>query len=62
MTANDVALLARYLVQTYPDLLQVTAQKNAKFYIAQDKTVKADNLNKMLPGEQYAVPGLKLMA
>lgn len=60
MTANDVALLARYLVQTYPDLLQVTAQKNAKFYIAKDKTVKADNLNKMLPGEQYAVPGVKI--
>lgn len=31
MTANDVALLARYLVQTYPDLLQVTAQKDADF-------------------------------
>lgn len=60
MTAKDAALLACYLVQAYPGLLQVTAQKNAKFYIAQNKTVKADNLNKMLPGEQYAVPGVKI--
>lgn len=55
MTAKDVAILARYLVKTYPQLLQVTAQKNATFYISKNKTVKADNLNKMLPGGQYTV-------
>lgn len=60
MTAKDVAILARYLVKTYPQLLQVTAQKNATFYISKNKTVKAANLNKMLPGDQYAVKGVTI--
>lgn len=60
MTANDVARLARYLIQTYPDLLQVTAQRSANFYIAKDKATKAENLNKMLPGDRYAVSGVKI--
>lgn len=60
MTARDVAILARYLVKTYPQLLQVTAQKNATFYISKNKTVKADNLNKMLPGGQYTVKGVTI--
>lgn len=60
MTAKDVAILARYLVKTYPQLLQVTAQKNATFYISKNKTVKADNLNKMLPGGQYTVKGVTI--
>lgn len=60
MTAKDVAILARYLIKTYPQLLQVTAQKNATFYISKNKTVKADNLNKMLPGGQYTVKGVTI--
>lgn len=58
MTARDVAILARYLVRTYPQLLQVTAQKQANFFISKNKTVRADNLNKMLPGGQYTVKGV----
>lgn len=60
MTARDVAILSRYLVRTYPQLLQVTAQKNATFFISKNKSVKADNLNKMLPGDQYAVKGVTI--
>ena len=59
MSAKDVALLSRYLIQSYPAILQVTAQKKANFFITKDNTV--DNLNKMLPGEQYTVSGLKSM-
>lgn len=60
MTANDVALLARYLINTYPGLLKITAQQSATFSITKDKSVQADNLNKMLPGDQYAVSGVKI--
>lgn len=60
MTARDVAILSRYLIRTYPQLLQVTAQKQANFFITKNKTVQATNLNKMLPGNQYAVKGVKI--
>lgn len=60
MTASDVAILAQYLLKTYPAILQVTAQKNASFYIAKGKTVKEENLNKMLPGDKYTVRGGKI--
>ena len=60
MTARDVAILSRYLIRTYPPLLQVTAQKQANFFITKNKTVQATNLNKMLPGDQYAVKGVKI--
>lgn len=60
MTARDVAILSRYLIRTYPQLLQVTAQKQANFFITKNKTVQATNLNKMLPGDQYAVKGVKI--
>lgn len=60
MTARDVAILSRYLIRTYPQLLQVTAQKQVNFFITKNKTVQATNLNKMLPGDQYAVKGVKI--
>lgn len=60
MTARDVAILSRYLIRTYPQLLQVTAKKQANFFITKNKTVQATNLNKMLPGDQYAVKGVKI--
>ncbi|MGK4057942.1 D-alanyl-D-alanine carboxypeptidase family protein [Limosilactobacillus reuteri] len=60
MSAKDVALLSRYLIQSYPAILQVTAQKKANFFITKDNTKSVDNLNKMLPGEQYTVSGVKI--
>ena len=60
MTAADAAILARYLIRSYPDILQVTAQKSASFYIAKNKTVKEENLNKMLPGDKYTVSGVQI--
>lgn len=60
MSAQDVALLAQYLVKHYPQLLQVTAQPKATFYIAKGKTKTEENLNKMLPGGKYTVKGVTI--
>lgn len=57
MTATDVAIMTRYLVDHYPQLLQVTAQKQATFFIAKGKAKTEKNLNEMLPGGKYTVPG-----
>ncbi len=60
MTATDVAIMTRYLVDHYPQLLQVTAQKQATFFIAKGKTKTEKNLNEMLPGGKYTVPGVTI--
>lgn len=38
MNAKDVAVLARYLIHSYPAILQVTAQKKANFFIIKKST------------------------
>lgn len=60
MSAKDVAQLSSYLIHTYPAILQVTAQKKANFLISKGNVKSVDNLNKMLPGQQYTVPGVKI--
>ncbi|MDD7692925.1 MAG: D-alanyl-D-alanine carboxypeptidase family protein [Limosilactobacillus sp.] len=60
MTATDVAIMTRYLVDHYPQLLQVTAQKQATFFIAKGKAKTEKNLNEMLPGGKYTVPGVTI--
>lgn len=60
MSAKDVALLARYLIHSYPQLLQVTAQKKTNIFIQKGNTKSVENLNKMLPGKQYTVPGVTI--
>ena len=44
----------------YPQLLQVTAQKQATFTIAKGQTKTEKNLNEMLPGGKYTVPGVTI--
>lgn len=60
MSARDVAIIARYLVQHYPELLQVTAQKEAKYQVKAGEVKTEKNLNKMLPGGQYTVKDVKI--
>lgn len=60
MNAQDVAVLTRYLVQTYPQILQVSAQKKVNILISKHNVKSVDNLNKMLPGDQFTVPGVKI--
>lgn len=60
MTARDVAILARYLIQTYPELLQVTSQKQASFHNTEVREKNVKNLNQMLPGCKYTVSGVTI--
>lgn len=60
MSAQDIAILTRYLIHSYPSLLQVSAQKKANFLITKGNVKSIANLNKMLPGEQYTVPGVTI--
>lgn len=60
MSARDVAILTRYLVRVYPTLLQVSAQKKANFLITKGNVKRIANLNKMLPGGRYPVPGVTI--
>ncbi len=61
LSANDIAILTQYLWNSYPQLFQVSAQKAANFYIKPGEVKRIDNLNKMLPGNAYAVPGVKML-
>lgn len=56
MTARDVAILSRYLIKHYPDVLSVTKRPQENFTIAPGKVTIADNSNEMLNGKQYAMP------
>lgn len=60
MTARDVALLSRYLVQHYPSVLKVTSQSKAQFTISNGNTKEMENLNKMLPGGKFTVNGIQI--
>ncbi len=60
MTARDVAILARYLIKNYPDVLKVTKRPQQNFTIAPGKVMVADNSNAMLPGKQYQVPNVTI--
>lgn len=55
MSAKDVAILANYLIKSYPQILQVAAQPKANFMISKNHTKSVQNLNKMLSGGKYTV-------
>lgn len=60
MSARDVAIISQYLVKHYPELLQITAEKQAKYQISKGNVKTEQNLNKMLPGSKYTVKGVKI--
>lgn len=60
MSARNIAILTRYLLRTYPALLQVSAQKKANFLITKGNVKRIANLNEMLPGGRYTVPGVTI--
>lgn len=53
MTAKDVALLARYLIESHPELLKVTKQASATG--ANNTTLPTTN--EMLPGQRFGMRG-----
>ncbi|TVY04482.1 D-alanyl-D-alanine carboxypeptidase family protein [Cohnella terricola] len=52
MTAEDVALLAKYLIETYPEVLQTTKKAEAGY-----ANVKLQTTNEMLPGQRFGTRG-----
>jgi len=52
MTAEDVAMLAKYLIETYPEVLQTTKKTEAGY-----ANVKLQTTNEMLPGQRFGTRG-----
>lgn len=56
MSTRNVAVLTRYLIKHYPQILKVTSRPQQNFTIASGQVFLADNSNQMLPGRPYVVP------
>ena len=54
-SAKDIALISKYLVNNYPEVIDITKQKNVDFKISDDQTYNMENINYMLEGS-YAAP------
>lgn len=54
MTAEDVALLARYLIETHPEVLKVTKKASASLEGEPDLL---RTTNEMLPGQRFGTKG-----
>lgn len=64
LSAKDVALISRYLVQKYPETLKITKKKFANFDVTQGQQYLMTNVNALLPQNGYApqnwnIDGLK---
>lgn len=49
LSAKDVALISKYLIEKYPETLQITKQKFANFDINKNEQLKMTNINALLP-------------
>ena len=54
MTSRDTAMLARWLVNKHPDLLEITSQRDLP---VPQKKLSLHTTNLMLPGEPYSYEG-----
>ena len=64
LSAKDVALISKYLVENYPETLDITKQKFANFDVTKDQQYLMTNVNALLPQNGFApkngeVDGLK---
>lgn len=64
LSAKDVAKIARYLVDKYPSVLEITKQKFVNFQVSDSQQYEMVNINSMLPQNAAAsthgeVDGLK---
>lgn len=64
LSAKDVALISKYLVENYPETLDITKQKFANFDITKDQQYLMTNVNALLPQNGFApkngeIDGLK---
>ena len=54
LSAKDVALISKYLVETYPETLDITKQKFANFDVTKDQQYLMTNVNALLPQNGFA--------
>ena len=64
LSAEDVAKIARYLIDKYPSVLEITKQKFVNFQVSESQQYQMVNINSMLPQNAAAsthgeVEGLK---
>lgn len=64
LSAKDVALISKYLVEKYPETLEITKQKFVNFNVTKDQQYLMTNVNALLPQNGYApkngeIDGLK---
>lgn len=64
LSAKDVALISKYLVEKYPETLDITKQKFANFDVTKDQQYLMTNVNALLPQNGFApkngeIDGLK---
>lgn len=52
-SAKDMALVSKYLIDKYPEVLNITKTKYANFKIRQDNEMKMENIIYMLEGMGY---------
>ena len=54
LSAKDVALISKYLVENYPETLDITKQKFANFDVTKDQQYLMTNVNALLPQYGFA--------
>lgn len=64
LSAKDVALISKYLVENYPETLDITKQKFANFDVTKDQQYLMTNVNALLPQNGFSpkdgeIDGLK---
>lgn len=64
LSAKDVALISKYLVEKYPETLEITKQKFANFDVSSEQQYLMTNVNALLPQNGFApksgeIDGLK---
>ena len=64
LSAKDVALISKYLIENYPETLDITKQKFANFDVTKDQQYLMTNVNALLPQNGFApkdgeIDGLK---
>ncbi|WP_239613993.1 D-alanyl-D-alanine carboxypeptidase family protein [Cohnella mopanensis] len=57
MTAEDVALLARYLIEAYPEVLKITKKSSASVVTGNGEINELKTTNEMLPGQRFGTKG-----
>lgn len=53
-SAKDMALISRYLVNKYPDALNITKENNVEFKVSDQQSYNMKNINAMLPNNGAA--------